>query len=686
MTAPALYIDFETRSVLDLKEVGLYSYANNVTTDAWCMSFAIGDEEPHTTIGEPGADGLLYPRRSAALDKALAHVEAGGEVVAHNAAFELAIWNSIMAPRYGWPVLRPEQTTCTMAAGFAMSLPGALEDIALALGLAVLKDAEGRALMLRMARPRSKKGVTPIVWWDEPEKVSRLVAYCEQDVRVEREVHKRVMPLSDTERRVWLLDQRINNRGVQVDVPAARAAVAMAEELKALNDAKIAELTGGRVQTIGALIPLKQWMREQGVAVDGLAKQDVVDLLDGPPLPAAVEQVLHLRQESAKASAAKFEKIVDMAGYDDGRLHNMYAYHAAGTGRWAGRGVQTHNLPRNMPKAKQVEQIIQLVLAGEHETIDAVFGPPLTLLSQCLRSFFIAEPDHVLIPGDFANVEGRGQAWFAGEQWKLDAFVAADNKTGPGLYELAYSRMFGVPVESVLNPSEERQIGKVAELAFGYQGGIGSFHTMGKNYNVRVSDAQAEEFKNAWRAAHPHIVQAWYDIQRAAISAVVKPGEVFKCGAAGRQASFKMVGSFLWLLLPSGRALCYPYPKVLQGAYGPQLTYMTQPSPEDIKKLKIIDDPKNSGRWMRIGTYGGSLFNNIVQGFCRDIEAHAMLAADSLGAKIVMHTHDEIIPEVHKDKAEGARAKMQEIMCTPPAWAAGFPLKAECNIMVRYGK
>jgi len=433
-----------------------------------------------------------------------------------------------------------------------------------------------------------------------------------------------------------------------------------------------------------ALGPIKDWLEAHGVpeAQNGLAKPDVVEFLARDDLSPEARRVLTLRQEAGKASTAKFDVMLNRAG-EDGRLRQMYQYHGAATGRWAGRAVQTHNLPRNMPKGEVVEQIMSLVRAGDHDTIDAIYGAPLSEVSRCLRSFFWAEEGKLLCSGDFANVEGRGQAWFAGEGWKLDAFRAADAKTGPGIYELTYAKSFNVPVESVKNPSEERQVGKVMELAFGYQGGVGSFHVMSKAYGVKVSDDKADEFKTAWRAAHPRIKSTWFAIEKAAISAVQNPGEVYTCGWPGREAKFKKAGSFLWCLLPSGRAICFPYPKLLEGQYGPQLTYMTVPGQD---KSKVIADPHNSSNWARVATYGGSLFNNIVQGFSRDLLADLMLRLDAAGAQIVLHTHDDCNIEVDADKAEQAAKAMQQMMRTPPAWAAGFPLWADVNTMKRYGK
>ena len=678
MVEPVLHIDFETRSAVDLREVGLYNYARHPTTDVWCMAWAIGDMEPALIP-------VAHPDHKSGLAPWVGHVRNGGKVYAHNAPFELAIWNNIMVPRYGWPELKPEQTYCTMAMAYAMGLPGSLEDAALAMGIDMKKDIEGRALMLRMCRPRSTKG-GDIVWWDDEDKLARLYEYCKQDVRVERELHKRLMPLSDRERQVWLMDYRINQRGVQVDLPSANAAIKLADAMKVRYDNELAEITNGAATSVTALAPLKEWLNEQGChqALAGLAKADVSELLARNDLPAAARAALTVRQEAGKASNAKFNVMALQAG-EDGRLHNLVQYHGAATGRWAGRAVQVHNLPRNMPDADVVERILELVRNGEHDAIDAIFGPPLTMVSSCLRSFFTAAPGKRLVAGDFSNVEARGAAWMAGEQWKIEAFIAQDHKTGPDVYRLGASKLLGVAVEAV-TPEQRQSHGKVPDLAFQYQGSVGSGRTMGKTYGVFATDDEWRDRCGVWRAAHPRIVRTWYDIQGAAIRAVENLGNVYECGAAGRQAKFRKVGSFLWCLLPSGRAICYPYPKILQGEFGPQLTYMTLPSPDDRRKGKIVYDPLNSSNWARVSTYGGSLFNNIVQGMCRDILAETMLNMEAAGLPVVLHVHDEAVGEGDEAIAEEKRLVMQQMMRTPPAWAKGFPLWADCKVMVRYGK
>lgn len=669
-----LYVDFETRSALDLREVGLHNYARHPTTDVWCAAWALGDDEPAVwTPGQP-VDGNLAA--ASALD---------ATVVAHNAPFELAIWNNILVPRYGWPELKPEQTHCTMAAAYAMGLPGSLEDAAMAMGLHVFKDKEGRALMLRMARPRKVNPDGSFTWWDDPEKLERLYEYCRQDVRVGRELHKRLMPLSEKERCVWLLDYKINQKGVRIDRPSAEAAIGMTERLKADYDMQMKDATGGAAESCNALIPIKEWLGGNGYPVESLAKPDVVELLARNDLTPEVRRVLTLRQEAAKASTAKFQKMVNLAGADD-RLRNVVQYHGAATGRWAGRGVQVHNLPRDVPEAETVDRILTLVRQGDADAIDTLYGSPVSVLSLCLRGFFVPEPGKMLVGGDYSAIEGRGTAWFAGEEWKLKAFRAADAGAGPGIYELTAGKILGIPPEQV-DKTQRQAYGKAPELALGYQGGVGAFQTMSKTYGVHVDDAEANNIKVRWRAEHPKIRQTWYDLQGAAISAVQRPGEAFTAGHPDRPVTFKKVGSFLWCLLPSGRALCYPYPKLLPGMYGEQLTYMTVPSPDDKKKGKIIADPQNTATWARVGTYGGSLLENVVQALCRDLLAEAMLRLDAAGFSVVLHVHDEIVAE----EAPPApwldmTGEMSVIMAEVPAWAAGFPVAVKCEAMTRYGK
>lgn len=676
---PVLHIDFETRSELDLKKVGLWNYARHPSTDVWCVSFAFNDAEP---ICHPVTGQTAFPWD--ALDMVAKNQCA---VAAHNSAFELDIWNAIMVPRYRWPPLRPDNTYCTMSMAYAMGLPGGLEDAALAVGLSVLKDTEGRNLMLRMARPRRFEGSKP-VWWDDPDKLARLYAYCNQDVRVERELGKRLVPLSTHERKIWLMDRTINQRGVAVDVPTAKAGVKMVDAIQERAGQELMVITDGAVAAPTALIPMKQWIAARGFpAVEaGLAK-DVVEALlkSSTPLTPEVRRVLEIRQESGKASVAKLDRMIELVGSDD-RLHNIVQYHGAAPGRWAARGVQVHNLVRDMPPRAAVEEIMSAVRDGALDWIGIGYGPPMTMISQCLRSFFIAPPGKLLIAGDFSGVESRGAAWFVNEAWKLRAFLDSDAKRGPGVYELTASKTLGMPVENIGPDSIERQMGKVQELAFQYQGGIAAARKFLPASLKDTPETTLNQWKLAWRAAHPMIVGGWRALSDAAISAVNDEGNAYPAGYAGRNVTFKKAGSFLWCKLPSGRVLCFPYPKILPGLYGPELTYMTVPN--EGSGTKIIADVKNSNNWSRVSTYGGSLMQTMMEAICRDLLADKMLELHEKGASIVLHVHDEIVIEVggNATTQETARSTMQAVMCSPPTWAMGFPLRADCTIQQRYGK
>jgi DNA polymerase len=337
-----------------------------------------------------------------------------------------------------------------------------------------------------------------------------------------------------------------------------------------------------------------------------------------------------------------------------------------------------------MPPAAVVEEILGHVRDGALDWINLAYGPPMECISRCSRSFFIAPDGKLLLTADFSAVEGRGTAWVAGEEWKLAAFRAVDAKTGPGIYEVTASKTLGIPVEEIGPDSIERQIGKVQELLLGYGGGVGALRRGLPPRLKDTPDKTLNKWKLAWRAAHPRIVAFWHDVELAAVSAVHEEGKIFTAGAGKRGVQFKKAGSFLWCRLPSGRVMCYPYPKLLPGEYGTQLTYMTVPGEADIPK--IIKDVKNANNWARIATYGGALTENIVQAICRDLLAEAMLTLDAEGFCIVLHVHDEVVCEVQENVAGYERKIMEGIMRTPPVWAPDFPQWSSVKQMKRYGK
>ena len=691
-----LHIDFETFSACELKDAGLDNYAKHPTTGVHCMAWAFDDEPVHVSDTDEMNVGVLWR-----IDE---HVKNGGLVYAHNAAFELAIWNNVCVPKYGWPELKPEQCRCTMAMAYAMSLPGSLEKAAIALDVGIAKDMKGARVMMQLAKPKewrkpapgesvwvNAEGLTPVFWTpeDAPEKFQQLYDYCKQDVEVERALHQRMMELSDDEQKLWTLDYKINQRGIQIDIPAVDAAIKLVETEKARLNARMLQVTGGVVGSCTEVQLLVKWIRSQGVAITGLAKADVLDSLSGD-LPPAVRAALELRKEAAKSSTAKLVAMKERAS-SDGRVRGTMQYHGASTGRWAGRGIQVQNFPRPRRgvKPKHIADIFAHL--GDRDYIDMMYGPVLDAVSDGLRGMLVAGPGSELVAMDFANIEGRVLAWLAGEQWKLDAFSAFDAGVGPDIYKLTYSKSFNKPVGEV-NDDNERQVGKVEELAFGFGGGVGAGQNMARIYGVRATDEQVDSWKRLWREAHPRIVRYWYDLESAAINAC-EFGVVCRSGPANRQVAFKTGGSFLWCRLPSGRVICYPYPKVLEvntpwGEKKTALTFMTELDSTQRKKMagKLIPDPAAFGSWVRIPTYGGSLAENVTQAVARDLLAEAMPRLDASGYPIVFHAHDEAVVEIPSTSDDAILHRIESLMSQTPSWAAGLPVTAEGWRARRYRK
>jgi DNA polymerase len=655
-------------------------YARHPQTEPLMWAWAFGDEP--VALWQPGE---AFP------DRARRHIEQGGLVVAHSAQFELAIHNFICAKRYGWPRLAIEQTRCTLAASYSMALPGSLENAAHALGLKVTKDAEGRALMLKMCKPRGFHADGTPFYHDTPEMRARLGEYCKQDVAVEREIYKRVLPLSDKEQRLWALDQVINLRGVPFDMASVTAAIDVAEAEKERLNVEMARVTGGQVTACSNVGSLKEWAADYGVMPDSLAKAELKDLLEEECLPEPVKAALRLRQSAGRfTSVSKLSAIVRREV--GGRVPYQFQYHAATTGRWAGRGVQLQNFPRDIPIAQDVEDILKLVREGRIRWLDLAYGEPSLMISKCLRGFIHAAPGKTLIGGDFSNVQGRGIAWLAGEEWKLDAFRAYDAGTGPDLYLVAAARIWG---REFKKEDPERQHGKVAELACGFGGGKGALLKMAETYLVKIDEALAEDIKTRWRDAHPKIKQYWYDLQDAAINAVKTPGDIFPAGASGRQVHFRKRGSFLWCRLPSGRVLCYPYPDLRTDDFGMYLTFKGVPDPvawgayqnakaEGREHHVIVEDPTNCREWCRMKTYGGRLSQNVDDAICRDLQAEAMMRIEAAGFPIVCHVHDDLMAEGHFN--EDDKVKFQALMKVVPEWARDFPIAADCWMAPRYRK
>lgn len=688
-----LHLDFETRSTVDLKKTGTYVYAEDPTTDVNCMAYAFGDEPVDLWIlGEPLPDRIAE------------HIRSQGLLFAHNAAFERIIWKYVLTPRYGWPEPAIEQWRCTMVMAHAMSLPGALADLPGALGLVVEMDMAGHRVMLQLAKPRTK---TPLTWWNDPVKFAQLYSYCKQDVETERAVHKRLLNLIPSEQALWQLDQRINDRGVYVDQDLCHQAKKIVAAAAARLDAEMAHVSGHEITGCTKVNQIGTYLRKRGVDVESIAKDELDALLARDDLAPDVRRVIEIRREAAKASVAKIDAL--LRGMNkDGRARGLLQFHAASTGRWGGRRFQPQNLKRpEKEHEKVIDDLVAVVRTGDIGYVEAMYGAPLTAVADCLRSMIVAPPGRKIVAADYSNIEGRVLAWLADEHWKVEAFRAYDEGRGPDLYLLAYANSFGVSIEQAV---PHRQIGKVMELALGYQGGVGAFQSMAVNYKVEVSDKEADRLKVAWRGAHPNTKELWYEMERAAVAAVEAPGEAVR--AANSRIVFKKVRSFLFMRLPSGRELVYPYPTLAMKEmpwfkrdpewvrcdsieeahfiYGMDTRY-----DESTKRALVYVHAKRlalsykgvdsrTRKWGPIDTYGGSLVENTVQAIARDIMADAMLRVEAAGYRIVLTVHDEIVAE-----APGGFGSVDEftgIMTDLPAWAEGCPIAADGWIEERYRK
>lgn len=723
----ALHIDFETRSDVDLQKSGVYRYAESPHTYPW------GFAHWFTLDGKPiNAVQQWRPGFADPVD-VLNHVRNGGRVVCHNAAFERTIWNWILVGRIvpHWPVMTIQQQDCTMSRAAAVALPQKLEKLGDALKTNFQKDMEGHRLMMKMARPRRFNEDGTVTWWDDPEDINRNMAYCEQDVRTETDADNMLPPLSAFQRADWEFDQIINERGVCVDTFAVERAAQVVEYAKKQNDRVMRELTDRNVPKCSNDKAIIAWLNGRGIECTSLAKGEVDDVvfLATCHLDDKAQQAIKLRQAAWKTSTAKYRAMQKCVSHDN-RIRGLLNWHGASTGRRAGRLVQPQNFPRVDPDDKYLQTRIAFLhdLLNDtrlnprdiYEHIDSVYGPLecLDLLSKALRSMLVAGKGKKFIGGDFSNIEGRVNAWLAGEAWKLQAFEDYDAGTGPDLYKLAYAKSFGVSVDDV-GKGQKRQIGKVQELALGYQGGIGAYLTMGATYGVNPFDLSkpvydatdsaqwdmtamqyhASRMKyglferewtalkilvDNWRAAHPNVVQTWWDYQDAAIEAVAAPGNVVS--VANSRVGYYSDGRCLWCILPSGRMLCYSEPEVVEEL----VTYTDRKTGEVKERLKrkvtFWGQDSTTKQWTKQSLYGGLQCENIVQAASCDLLIDAMFRVEAAGFPVILTVHDEIVSEPDEYRTDLNDDVFAALMSVKPAWADGLPVSVSAWEDKRYVK
>jgi DNA polymerase len=683
--APVLSVDFESRSTVDLRKTGIYPYVTSPTTEILCMAYAFDDEEPRLWV-PPARSGDNHVVYSIGHGRMCEHIEAGLPLRAWNAAFERLMWWGILGPRFGFPVPKREQWYDTMADAAAMGLPLALNRCAMAMGLAQQKDDAGHRLMLKMCKPRKARKGEPkdkVLWHETPEDLQRLYDYCLQDVRVERSIAKRIRPIGPAEREIYLLDQKINDRGVMIDTHLVKGAQKLVAEATSRANAELETLTNGELTKVTKVADLTQWLQASGLPIDNVAKDTLRDLLEGEEtLDPTVRRVIELRAETAKSSTAKLNSMLAYACHDD-RARGMLFYHGASTGRWSGRGPQPQNYPR--PTVKDVEKFIPAVTHGTryYDAIEARESV-LLVISAMLRSMLRSGPGRRLMAADFSQIEARIVAWIAGQQDLLQLFAS-----GGKVYEEMAADIYRVPVEEIENPSERRQVGKGTALGAGFGMGADTHaENTKKQTGIVLERGQRDEEGNllpgeidwaqraidAYRQKYRNVPRFWKEIEQAAMQAVLDPGTVTTCGH-GATIKYTVRGNVLWCILPSGRPLAYCQPEVRE---------RKTPWGEMRGAVTFLGVNSLTKKWQRHAGYGGLFTENVVQAMARDLMASAMLRAEAAGYPIILTVHDEIMAEV--PNGEGSLDELLRLMMVRPEWAQGLPVAAEGWEGERYRK
>ena len=696
-----VHLDFESRSPLDIKKAGGYAYAEHPDTEVLCLGVKVL-ESFEASIWVPAEFEHLI-EESLGSDALRELIEEADTISAHNAGgFERPMWTEHMVKRRGFPEIPIDRWDDTAARAAMCTLPRSLDGVTKALGLTAEKDMEGHKLMLKMCKPKplvKKERIKLGAEFGWPEELiadtgkqilaalkvdprapgflppeyhryfkyhfnqadfERLCQYCIQDVEVEYSLAKGLPPLPKMERRIWALDQAINDRGILADLASVEHAEAIIEEHAGGLQEELQELTGGDVGTAKQVAKMTAWMSENGCEMESMTKQSVKDALALDVDP-AVRRVLEIRQSLSMSSTAKLAAIRNFA-CRDGRLRGMFLYHGAGTGRWTGKGPQPQNFPRGNPDLDPDMILDRCLPDRDPSWLADVWGDPMDVISSCLRGLFIAKPGHDLIAADYSAIEGRGLAWLAGEEHVLEGY-----RQGLDPYKVAAAGIFKVPYEQI--DKKKRSVGKVAELLLGYQGGWKALVAGGAE-RLGMTENEMKATVKLWRAARAKTVAFWQGLEAAAFQCVEKNIET-----SFLPIRFRMRGKFLQMILPNGRPLWY---------YAPRISVITTPWGEEKRAVTAMTVDSMTKQWKRRPYHGGLWAENATQAVCRDLLAMGLLRCEAAGYRVIGHVHDEIVAEV--PEGFGSVEEMEAIMSEVPKWAEGMPISAEGYRAKRYRK
>lgn len=644
-----LAIDIETYSDIDLTENGVYKYVDSDNFRILLFAYAFNDEDEDIVDLESGEE---LPERvvKALLDKNVVKT-------AFNAQFERVAINKYLGAK-------TENWECTMIMAWSLGITGGLENVGKVIGLDPDKQkiAIGKKLIKIFCKPKpNRKNKKQLAMFkvtdrvlpsDMPEEWKTFKEYCIRDVEVERYIRRKLERFKtiDAEKKLYELDQKINDRGVLIDLDMAENAISIdMEQTERLTE--IFTKTTGLLNP-NSLVDLKKYIKEKtGKNVKSITKNNLDKLQEEFKNYEDIVTALDIRQRLSKTSISKYKKMIEVT-CSDRRARGLLQFYGAGTGRWAGRLIQVQNLPQN--HIRDLDTAREIVKNGDLELLEMMYDNPSDVLSQCIRPTIIPSPGKKFMVSDFSAIEARVIAWLAGEQWRLDVF----NSHGK-IYEASASQMFNVPIESIHKGSELRQKGKVAELALGYQGSVGALKSMGA-LKMGLTEEELKPLVDTWRLSNSKIVQFWYDTENKVMEAIANRSTVKI--KDNLKAIYK--SGILFIELPSGRRIAYPKPRIIDHDKFPGR-----------KKIVFEGMDSTTKQWGWVDTYGGKLVENIVQATARDCLAYSMLNLEKEGYEIVMHVHDEVVIEI-EDNKDDLKA-ITDLMGQEIPWAKGLPLRAD---------
>ena len=657
-------IDIETYSEVDIKTCGLYRYATDPSFEilliAWATDDGSGFGETQCcdlTSGDPFPTELLEAFQSGTV-----------RLIAHNASFERVCFSVHLQRNFPGQYLQPgaflspDNWLCTMVMAGSLTLPLALKDVGEVLKTAQQKDKEGERLIKLFSMPckptKSNGYRTRNLPQHYPADWAKFKGYCIQDVNTEIDIYKRLkrFPMPDREWHHYRVNERVNDRGVKIDTELVQQAIACDLMLSDAMTKKAYELTG--LENPNSVSQLKSWLDERGIPMDSLGKKDVAQMigeLDRNGVDEEAMDMLKLRLQMAKSSVKKYQA-AERCVCPDGRARGLFQFYGASrTGRYSGRNIQLQNLPQN--HISTLEQARDLVKLGCFDMVESIYGNTPDVLSQLIRTMLVPKEGCEFIVADFSAIEARVLAWEAEEQWVLDAF-----ENGEDLYCATASQMFHVPVVKHGVNGELRQKGKIATLACGYGGSSGALISMGA-LQMGLKEEELPEIIDSWREANPKIVQYWWDVEKAAMTAY-KTGERSEIG----KIAFEFWSGTLWMVLPSGRRLAYIKPRTQPNRFGRMsLTY---------------EGVGQNHKWSRQETYSGRLVENATQAIARDILAEAMARMEDYGLSIVGHVHDEVIIEAPIGKY--TVDEVCKLVAVKPDLCEGLPVSAAWYLAPSY--